>query len=327
MIVDFVLFVVGLCLIIKGADWLTDGASDVARSFGISTLVIGMTIVAVGSSMPEFVVSACSAVRGNTDMAIGNVVGSNIFNILSIIGVTALIAPITASHGNVRNDVPFVVLSSLVVAVAALDSYIGDSDVCEISRSEGLLMLCLFIVYLSYTFAIAKDNKNDVSQENDGQDNTERRAMWKSVLLIIVGLGMLIVGGDVLVDSASNIARSMNVSQSVIAITIVSAGTSLPELAASVMAARKGDTDMALGNIVGSGVFNVFFILGTSAVINPLNIGNITVVDLLTLIFASVLFWAFTRTQFKINKWEGLVLIFVQVVYYIYLLINAKNFN
>lgn len=313
-------FLIGLLAIIKGADWMTDGASAVARRFGISTLVIGMTIVAIGSSAPEFVVSAMSALKGNTEMAIGNVVGSNIFNILSIMGATALVAPIAASKGNIRYDVPFVLLSSIAVAIACLDNFIGDGATCTISRSEGMLMLCIFAIFISYTIAIAKKDSNN--EATDEMESKPIMPVWKSAIWIVGGLACLIIGGDMMVDGASGIATMMGVSQAIIALTIVSIGTSAPELAASMMAAKKGDTAMALGNIVGSVVFNVFFVLGTSAAICPLELGNISLVDIITLILASCLLWVFCKHHHALVRWEGVVLILIQVIYYVFLIYN-----
>lgn len=326
-------FLIGLVVIVKGADWMTDGASAIAKRFGISTLVIGMTIVAIGSSAPEFVVSALAAIKGNTDMAIGNVVGSNIFNILAIMGATSLVAPVAASKGNIRNDVPFAALSSLVVLFAAFDSFLTKDAVNEISRSEGLLMLCMFAIFISYTMAIAKkengngnenenENITDIINDNDKEKTLQQTSIFKSILLVIVGLAFLIMGGDGLVDGASGIASYMGVSQSIIALTIVSIGTSAPELAASMMAAKKGDTAMALGNVVGSVVFNVFFVLGTAATIHPLALGNISIFDISTLLIASALLWIFCKSHSALVKWEGVVLLLVQIAYYVILVIN-----
>lgn len=322
-------FLIGLVVIVKGADWMTDGASAIAKRFGISTLVIGMTIVAIGSSAPEFVVSALAAIKGNTDMAIGNVVGSNIFNILAIMGATSLVAPVAASKGNIRNDVPFAALSSLVVLFAAFDSFLTKDAVDEISRSEGLLMLCMFAIFISYTMAIAKkengnenENTTDIINDNDKEKTLQQTSIFKSILLVIVGLAFLIMGGDGLVDGASGIASYMGVSQSIIALTIVSIGTSAPELAASMMAAKKGDTAMALGNVVGSVVFNVFFVLGTAATIHPLALGNISIFDISTLLIASALLWIFCKSHSALVKWEGVVLLLVQIAYYVILVIN-----
>ena len=317
-------FVIGLVAIIKGADWLTDGAASIAHHFGIPTIVVGLTIVAVGSSAPEFVVSVVSAIKGNVDMALGNVVGSNIFNILGIVGITALVMPITIDRRNMKYDVPFVVLSSLFIAITAFDSYFegnGNPVNNSISRSDGLLMLCTFVVFMAYTMSIAKKDQNNT---DDNDNNIKPKPLWKNILLAIIGLVLLVAGGDGLVEGASGIARWIGISESVIALTIVSAGTSAPELAASVMAAKKGDTAMALGNVVGSVVFNVFFVLGTSAVIFPLGIGGVTATDILALLGASVLLWiltAFGQRTLIITRTEGAILVIMAIAYYTYLVI------
>ena len=319
-------FVIGLVAIIKGADWLTDGAASIAHHFGIPTIVVGLTIVAVGSSAPEFVVSVVSAIKGNVDMALGNVVGSNIFNILGIVGITALVMPITIDRRNMKYDVPFVVLSSLFIAITAFDSYFegnGNPVNNSISRSDGLLMLCTFVVFMAYTMSIAKKDQNN-TDDNDNDNNIKPKPLWKNILLAIIGLVLLVAGGDGLVEGASGIARWIGISESVIALTIVSAGTSAPELAASVMAAKKGDTAMALGNVVGSVVFNVFFVLGTSAVIFPLGIGGVTATDILALLGASVLLWiltAFGQRTLIITRTEGATLVIMAIAYYTYLVI------
>ncbi len=317
-------FVIGLVAIIKGADWLTDGAASIAHHYGIPTIVVGLTIVAVGSSMPEFVVSVVSAFKGNVDMALGNVVGSNIFNILGIVGITALVMPITIDRRNMKYDVPFVVLSSLFIAITAFDSFFDTTNPVtdSISRSDGLLMLCTFAVFMSYTMSIAK---NDQDKATDTSGNEYKQSpLWKNILFVLIGLVLLVAGGDGLVEGASGIARWIGISESVIALTIVSAGTSAPELAASVMAAKKGDTAMALGNVVGSVVFNVFFALGTSAVIFPLGIGGVTATDILVLLGASILLWiltAFGQKQLIITRTEGAILVIMAIAYYTYLVI------
>lgn len=318
---DIVLFIIGLVAIVKGADWLTDGAASIACHFGIPTIVVGLTIVAMGSSAPEFVVSVVSALQGNTDMALGNVVGSNIFNILAIMGITALVRPIIVNSANVRNDVPFAALSCLTVALTAFDSFFNGADaVNSISRTDGMLLLCMFLIFMSYTLSLAKHD--DIPDE----PVTEKTLpIWKAALLIIIGLVCLILGGDWFVDGASGMAISMGIPESIVALTIVSAGTSAPELAASVMAAKKGDTAMALGNVVGSVVFNVFFVLGSAAAICPLGIGGITPVDILVLLVASVLLWIFCKfgkTYYTLTRAEGAVLVLLMIGYYTYLVLG-----
>ncbi len=308
----------GLLAIIKGADWLTDGAASIAERFGIPTLVVGLTIVAIGSSAPEFVVSVLSAIQGNADIALGNIVGSNIFNILGIMGVTALVRPVIVQRSNVLYDVPFAVLSSVAIAATVL---LPDS--CgkrELGRGEGILMLCFFAIFICYTLSIASSMK--VTQE---QKSSKSVALWKSVLGVVVGLALLLLGGNWLVDGASGIASSMGISESIIALTIVSIGTSAPELAASVMAAKKGDTAMALGNVVGSVVFNVFYVLGTAAAIQPLSAKGITTIDIIILLVSSVLLWifcAFGKKNYTLTRTEGFIFILLMIAYYVYLIIN-----
>ncbi len=314
-------FAVGLLLIIKGADWLTDGASQIARRFNISSLVIGLTIVAFGTSAPEMVVSVISAVKGQTDLAIGNVVGSNIFNSLAIIGVTAIVCPVACTKGNIRYDVPLCLLASIVLFVMANDALLG-SDKDVISRSDGIILLCFMSIFLTYSITLGINSVNDTVDDR----RSSPVPFWKSVLLFLIGLSILILGGEWMVDGASGIAANLGVSQSVIALTIVAAGTSFPELMTSVMAARKGDTDMALGNVVGSNIFNIFFILGTSATISPLLKGNIGLIDFMTLVLGALLIWMFCRFGRKyhyITRTEGIVLTLCAVIYYIWSIIEA----
>lgn len=309
-----VLFLAGLVVIIKGADWLTDGAADIARRFGVPTIVVGLTVVAMGSSMPEFVVSVMSAVKGQTGMAVGNVVGSNIFNILGILGITALVSPIVVTRGSIRNDVPFAVLASLVGLIAVWNGVV--------ERTDGLLMLCIFAVFMSYTLAIG--NGSDAA--DTPAEEKPQGSVWKTIGLTVLGLGSLLLGGEMLVEGGANAARLVGVPESLVALTFISIGTSAPELAASVMAARKGDHGIALGNIVGSCVFNMFFVLGTAAAVCPLQQGGVTMVDFGTLVFASVLLWCFCRfgdkNNYRLNRIEGGILVLVAVAYYAWLVIQ-----
>jgi len=316
-------FVGGLFLIVKGADWLTDGASSIARKFNISTLVIGLTIVAFGTSAPELVVSSMAAVSGETDIAIGNVVGSNIFNVLAIMGVTALIAPVPVKSNNIKYEVPLAILASVAVFVMANDIMFDGAGANMISRVEGIVLLCFFLIFLAYTFAIARKG---AGEQTDGQSEVKVMPVWKSILLFFVGLGCLVFGGDTMVDGASGIAGFLGVSQSIIALTIVSAGTSFPELVTSIVAARKGDTDMAMGNVVGSNIFNIFMILGTAATISPLGGGNITIVDYGMLLFSAVVLWmacTWGKVYHKVTRTEGAMLTLCMIAYYVYIVYNA----
>lgn len=314
-------FVVGLLLIVKGADWLTDGASSIARKFNISTLVIGLTIVAFGTSAPELVVSSMASISGETDIAIGNVVGSNIFNVLAIMGVTALIAPVPVKGNNIKYEVPLAILASVAVFVMASDALFNGGGANIITRGEGIILLCFFLIFLAYTFAIARSGV-----DAEGQSEVKQMPMWKSILLFLVGLGCLVFGGDTMVDGASGIAGFLGVSQSIIALTIVSAGTSFPELVTSIVAARKGDTDMAMGNVVGSNIFNIFLILGAAATISPLGGGSITFVDYGVSLFSIVALWLackFGKTYHKITRTEGAMLVLCCIAYYSYLVYCA----
>lgn len=317
-------FLGGLFLIVKGADWLTDGASSIARKFNISTLVIGLTIVAFGTSAPELVVSSMAAVSGETDIAIGNVVGSNIFNTLAIMGVTAMIAPVPVKKNNIRYEVPLAIIASVAIFVMANDVLLNGDVSNLISRGEGIILLCFFAIFLAYTFAIAR---NGIDTNNSSEDaNVKVMPVWKSTLLFLVGLGCLVFGGDTMVDGASGIASALGVSQSVIALTIVSAGTSFPELMTSIVAARKGDTDMAMGNVVGSNIFNIFLILGIASTISPLGGGNITMVDYGMLLFSAVILWmacTWGKEYHKITRTEGTMLTLCMIAYYVYIVYNA----
>lgn len=325
MWLDILLLLIGLALILFGANWLTDGASAVAKRWGVSDLVIGLTVVAFGTSAPELVISVVSAIHGSAGLAVGNVVGSNIFNVLVIIGCVAVLAPIKVDKGNMTNDIPLVILSSLALLVCANSMMLDGLPENVISRSEGLLLLLFFMIFMRYTFSIARNAVNGAEAVDGADADAKKMPLWKSALLIAAGLAGLIFGGEWFVDGASGVARGLNVSESVIGLTIVAAGTSLPELATSMVAALKKNTELAVGNVVGSCVFNVFMVLGVSAVIRPLELGGIGNFDLLTLVLASVLFWFFgwqirTRT---ITRVEGILLLAVYVAYTSVLIYNA----
>lgn len=327
-------FIVGLVLILKGADFLTDGASSIARRFNISSLVIGLTIVAFGTSAPELVVSVISALEGHTEMAIGNVVGSNIFNTLAIMGITAMVFPVACSKNNIRYDVPLCLVASIALFAMANDTLLSRkvSSESAISRSDGITLLCFFLIFISYSFAIAKSGKKSdgiaISEQKKNKETAVKKemSMGKAILLFLVGLAGLIFGGDWMVDGASGIATLLGVSQSIIALTIVAAGTSFPELITSVVAARKGDTDMAMGNVVGSNIFNIFFVLGVSSTVAPLKLGNIQMFDFATLLAGAVFLWIFCKFGKRyhyITRFEGAILTLCAIAYYIYKVLNA----
>ena len=314
---DTLFLIGGLALILLGANGLTDGAAAVAKRFNISDLVIGLTIVAFGTSSPELVISSMAALGGSADMAIGNVVGSNVFNVLAIIGVTALVMPIKVGQGTLSKEIPLVILSSLVLAFMANDVLLDGGASNIISRIDGLVLLGFFAIFLRYTFAIARDG----GEEAEGGEIKEM-PIWKSTLFILGGLAGLIYGGQLFVDGASGIASSLGVSESIIGLTIVAGGTSLPELATSVTAALKKNAGIAIGNVVGSNLFNVFFVLGCSATISPLPMGGINNVDMVVLVGSAILFWIvgwFFKKR-TITRVEGALLVICYVAYTVYLI-------
>ena len=316
--IDILILLLGLGLILVGANALTDGASAVAKRFGISDLVIGLTIVAMGTSAPELVVSVTAALNDSAELALGNVVGSNIFNILAIVGCTAIVMPISVGKGLMSKELPLVILSSLVMWAVASDTLLDGEAANVVSRIDGILLLAFFAIFMRYTFSIAKADSPDTEE-------IKPMPMWKAALWIIGGLAGLIFGGRYFVDGASGIARSLGVSESVIGLTLVAAGTSLPELATSVVAALKKNPGIAIGNVIGSCLFNVFFIIGTAATISPLPLGGITQTDMLTLVGASVLLWFFGLVigDRKITRVEGVFMLLCYIAYTAWLIINS----
>ena len=314
---DVVFLVGGLALILLGANGLTDGAAAVAKRFQISDLVIGLTIVAFGTSAPELVISVMSALSGSADMAIGNVVGSNLFNALAIIGVTAMVMPIKVGEGTLSKEIPLVVLASVVLAFMGNDMLLDNGEANVISRIDGLVLLAFFMIFLRYTFAIARNG----NEEAEGEEIKEM-PMWKSVLFIVGGLAGLVYGGQLFVDGASGIATSLGVSESTIGLTIVAGGTSLPELATSVTAALKKNPGIAIGNVIGSNLFNIFLVLGCSATISPLPMGGINNIDISALVGSAVLFWIvgwFFKKR-TITRSEGALLTACYIAYTVFLI-------
>lgn len=273
---NILLLIGGLILILLGANGLTDGAASVAKRFRIPPIVIGLTIVAFGTSAPELTVSVSSALKGSADIAIGNVVGSNIFNTLMIVGCTALFAPIVITRNTLRKEIPLCILSSIVLLICANDVFLDKAPENILNRVDGLLLLCFFVIFMGYTFAIASKPVTTEQQAEHPviEEETEIKSLpwWQSILYIIGGLAALIYGGQLFVDGATGIARNLGVSESIIGLTLVAGGTSLPELATSIVAALKKNPEIAIGNVIGSNLFNIFFVLGCSASITPLHL-------------------------------------------------------
>jgi cation:H+ antiporter len=301
----------GLVLILLGANYLTDGASSLAKRFKISDLVIGLTVVAFGTSAPELAVSLSSAIKGSADIAIGNVVGSNMFNTLMIVGCTAFFAPIVVTRNTLLKEIPLCILASVALLAISNDMLLDKQPLDVVSRTDGFLLLLFFIIFMVYTFSIARQHGDEEAEE------VKQIPLWLSLIYIIGGLAALVFGGNIFVDGATGIARSLGVSESVIGLTLVAGGTSLPELATSVVAALKKNPEMAIGNVVGSDLFNIFLVLGASATITPLNLIGITNFDLLSLVIASVILWFFGVFYKKrtITRVEGTILVVCYIAY------------
>ena len=317
MFLSIINFIAGIVLVILGADWLTKGASGIARRFGVSELVIGLTIVALGTSLPELVISVSSAVKGSSGIALGNVIGSNIFNGLLILGVTALIAPIRFNSRMLTREIPFNLLASVVLILVSGSMLAGGAGGEYVTRYSGLLLLCFLAVFVRYTFSIPNDDDDEAIEKP--------MSIGKVLLFILLGLAGLIFGGNVFVNGATELARIAGLSEAVIGITIVSAGSSLPELAVSVNAARKGNVGIALGNVLGSNILNIFLILGCSATITPISLDGFSFIDFYVLLASSLLIYIVTRFGGKavINRFEGVLLIAGYVAYTTHLIMNA----
>jgi len=316
---DILYLVIGLILIILGANGLTDGAASIAKKLKISSLVIGLTIVGFGTSTPELSVSISSALKGSADIAIGNIVGSNIFNTLFIVGCTAMVAPIVITRNTIRREIPLCILASVVLLVCANDVLLDHAPMNVISSTDGLILLCFFVIFLGYSIAISKN-----TNEKTAEIEIKALSWWKSITFILLGLAALIFGGQIFVNGAIGIARGLGISEAVIGVTIVAIGTSLPELATSVVAAMKKNPEIAIGNIIGSNLFNIFFILGCSATITPLFPKGISNFDYLWLVASSILLWFFGLFFGKriIMRFEGIILILAWVVYTAWLIIR-----
>lgn len=320
MILDIALILLGLVMILVGSDWLVDGASGIARKYGISEFVIGMTIVGIGTSMPELVASVISAIGGHGDMALGNVTGSNICNILLILGVTALISPIGYTKSNIRKDIPFAIGVSLFLLLMLYNSFglFREMGIPGISRIDALFLLSIFVIFMIDSFKSAKQDPEEEAEE------AKPMSIGKATMFIILGLAGLIFGGRFFVDHTVSIAERFHVSEAFISITLMAIGTSLPELATCVVAALKGKNQLALGNVIGSNIFNLSLIIGTSAAISPFEIQSISTVDMAMVIVAILLLWisAFTFKKKKLDRIEGAIFLLCYIGYISYLMIN-----
>ena len=305
MLLDVVLIVVGVALVLFGADRLTEGASALARRMNVPEIIIGLTIVAAGTSAPELFVSLVSALKGTPDLAVGNVVGSNTMNAMLIVGCAAMVAPMTISRSTVKKDIPFSVGASVLLILLAVDRSLG--------RVDGIILLLGFAVLMAYTLMQAKTGSTDEVQ-------AETSPVWKNIVYLVGGLLGLVLGSNLFVDSASSVAYALDISEGVVGLTVVAGGTSLPELATSVVAARKGQSAIAIGNVIGSNVFNILLILGLTATISPMEIEGITTIDMAVMLISVALVWMFSFTRYTVERWEGAVLVGGYLVYLCWLI-------
>lgn len=310
MLLNIIWMIAGIALVLWGADRLTDGAVAIAERMHISQMVIGLTIVAMGTSMPEFFVSFMSALKDTPDMAVGNVVGSNIFNTLLIVGCAALVTPIMILPATVKKDIPFAMVASVALLLMCLDG--------NISRIDAMVLLGLFAVFMYITLKGAKENEQSMQQTS-----AKGGKPFMSVVWIVVGLVCLVFGSNLFVDAATVIAHQLGVSDAVIGLTIIAGGTSFPELATSVVSAHKGQSGIAIGNVLGSNVFNILLILGITGVMSPMTLQGITTVDLTMLVVSMVMLWLFSFTKYTLARWEGALLTIVFIGYMSYLVMGV----
>lgn len=318
MLIECLLLIVGLALVVLGADFLVDGASSIAKRFGVSDFVIGLTIVGMGTSAPELVVSFIGALQGNGDIAIGNVVGSNIFNVFMILGATALILPMDITPMNRKKDIPLnIVITMIFIALGMSHTLFGIGD-DVLGRLDGAILLVLFAAYIYMCFRFDTANQS----ENNENEKVIKPAL--AAVLIVAGLAGLVFGGRMFVNSATSIAKMLNVSDKLIAITILAGGTSMPELVTCIVAAFKKKGQLALGNILGSNVFNILLILGGSALIHPLSMAGMSYVDLGALLLSSLVIWASIHTNKKnqLDRADGLLLLILEAAYMTFLIIK-----
>ncbi len=310
---DIILLILGFLLLVKGADFLVDGGASLAKKLNIPTIVIGLTIVAFGTSAPELVVNLIASLRNNTDIALGNILGSNIFNILTILGISSLISNIKVSRTTTIIEIPIVILSSIILLIISNDAFIDQKAYSEISKIDGLILLIFFVLFMAYNIYIALKKDFELGEE------IKSLSIKVSICYIFIGLIFLIVGGRFVVNSSVNIARFFGISERVIGLTIVAIGTSLPELITSIVASFKKFTDIAVGNILGSNIFNSLFIIGISSLISNIPVKGINQYDLLINFIASFLIFIFlfTGKKHELEKWEGSLFITLQIFYFI----------
>lgn len=329
-VLPYILLAVGLVLLVKGADFFVDGSAGIARFFHVPSLVIGLTIVAFGTSAPEAAVSITAAIKGQNGIAVGNVLGSNLFNLLMVVGICALIRPMKVTRGVIFKEYPLMILSGVALLALGADSFLGSSEGNMIARGDGIILLLFFCVFMYMTIRTALFSRPELAQaELDAAPKDEapegkpkKISLPKNIIFAVLGLGGVIGGGQLVVNSASDIAASFGMSETLIGLTIVAIGTSLPELVTSVVAARKGESDMAIGNVVGSNLFNIFFVLAASATINPIAFSFESVIDSIIVIGVSILVYLFILIRQNVNRIEGGFMVGIYAAYTAYIILR-----
>jgi cation:H+ antiporter len=326
MILEVLFLIIGIALLVKGADFLVDGATTIADKFGVSALVIGLTVVAFGTSMPELFVNLISALNGNTDIALGNVIGSNIANILLVLGIVAVMKPIKVENSTTWKEIPYSFLATILILILANIAFIDKIQVSFIPRSAGLILLSFFIIFLVYTFGMAMANKKMNSKIKKDDLSIVKRSWMVSLLFILIGIVGLYFGGKWTVDSAVYFANIFGLSQYVISATIIAIGTSLPEVVTGITAARKGNVDLAVGNSIGSNIFNILLILGITAIVAPIIIPSLLNIDILILLGITLLLWVFLligKNKKLLGKGEGVIFLLLYAAYIVSLVLRG----
>ena len=314
----YVLLLIGFALLIKGADYFVDGSSNIARLLKIPPILIGLTIVALGTSSPEATVSIIAALGGNADVAVGNVVGSNIFNITIVIGVAAFLFPLKVQSETIKKEIPFTLLASIVMLVLMSDIALQGFSSNVLTRSDGIIFLIFLSIFMYYVIELGLR-----SRQNATLTQVTENVKWgKNILITLIGLAAIIFGGDLVVDNATKIAYSLGMSETLVGLTIIAIGTSLPELVTSISAALKKESEIALGNIVGSNIFNILFVLGASSAITPIAVNDKVFIDVIIMIALTLVLLVFARTGFRVGKREGLMLASAYVIYLVYVILR-----
>jgi len=319
LILVILLIIVSLFVILKGADYLVDGASDFARWLKVSPILVGLTVVAFGTSLPELMVSLFAALNGSPDLSIGNIIGSNIFNILVIIGISAILMPLPVRSRTLIYEFPFLIISAFLLLILGMNWFIFQEPTFSLGRFDGIVFLVIFGFFLLYVFTTAREEQKDVRKQFTAEYKN-KNPIWKNSLYIIGGIAALVIGGKIFVVNAEKLAALAGISQSFIGLTIAAVGTSLPELATSAVAAWKKQSDIAIGNIVGSNIFNILFVLGITSLIKPIPVNPaMLATDGIVMIVASLLFLVFATRDRKVVRWEGVILVCCYVAYFGYL--------